>query len=93
MWSIYEKKSLVRQARKIPKPVLKRYEIWKRIIEMEGPSGLREINGLNDEALKGDWQGYRSSRLNKQWRVIYRIENNVCEVYVIDVNAHDYKRR
>ncbi len=93
MWEIYEKKSLVRKAKKIPKIILQRYEIWKRIIELEGPDGLREVKGLHDEALKGDWKGYRSSRLNKQWRVIYHIEGTKCEVYVIDINPHDYKRR
>ena len=93
MWNIYEKKSLVRKIRKIPKPVLKHYEIWKRMIEFEGPAGLRQIKGFHDEALKGDLKGFRSSRLSKQWRVIYHIKHTICEVYVIDVNPHDYKKR
>jgi len=49
--------------------------------------------GFHDEKLKGSWQGYRSSRLTKQWRVIYRVERQVCEVYVIDINPHNYKKR
>ena len=40
---------------------------------ISGPPGLRLIKGLHDEAFSGAWQGYRSSRLDVQWRVIYRV--------------------
>src|SRR5262245_17997582 len=93
MWVIYEKKSLLKAIQRLPQYVLKHYELWKRIVEVEGPQGLRLIKGFHDEGLKGDWQGYRSSRLTKQWRVIYKINNKELEVYVIDVNLHNYRRR
>ncbi len=91
MWQIYEKKALLKAIGKIPKHVLKHYEIWKQLVQLEGPQGLRLIKGFHDEALKGDWLGYRSSRLTREWRVIYRIENEQCEVYVVEVNHHDYR--
>ncbi|HLB56169.1 MAG TPA: type II toxin-antitoxin system mRNA interferase toxin, RelE/StbE family [Coxiellaceae bacterium] len=75
---------------RIPKHILKQYELWKRIVELQGPNGLREIRGFHDEPLKGDWQGFRSSRLNRKWRVIYAAEDDVCEIYVVDINPHQY---
>ncbi len=90
MWQIYEKRSLIKSLRKIPREVIKNYEVWKRIIEFEGPNGLKLIKGFHDEALKGEWKGCRSSRLNKQWRVIYSLDKKIFEVYVIDINAHKY---
>jgi addiction module RelE/StbE family toxin len=93
MWVVYEKKSLVKTISKLPLGVVKHYELWKRIVEHEGPQGLYAIKGLHDEALKGDWKGFRSSRLTKQWRVIYKTEKQICEIYVIDINSHDYCRR
>ena len=90
MWQIYEKKSLLKTIQKIPSHVLKHYEVWKQIMELEGPPGLRLIKGFNDETLKGQWQGYRSSRLTRSWRVIYKVEDKQLEIYVIDVNHHDY---
>lgn len=93
MWEVFEKKSLTKVIRKLPNEVLKHYELWKRIIELDGPAGLRKIKGYHDESLKGRWQGYRSSRLNKQWRVIYKVEVNELQVFVLDINPHDYKRR
>ncbi|OGT44331.1 MAG: addiction module toxin [Gammaproteobacteria bacterium RIFCSPHIGHO2_12_FULL_37_34] len=90
MWTIYEKKSLLKSIRAVPLRIRKEYEIWKRIVELEGVQGLRLIKGYHDEALKGEWKGFRSSRLSLQWRVIYKAEKEQLEVYVIDVNAHKY---
>ncbi len=52
---------------------------------LSGPDGLRLIKGFHDEALKGEWNGHRSSRLGKQYRVIYKIENRQCYVQVINL--------
>ena len=32
--------------------------------------------GFRDEALSGDWKGHGSSRLSKQYSVIYRVHGN-----------------
>jgi addiction module RelE/StbE family toxin len=90
MWGVFEKKSVVKEIKKLPIEVLKKYEAWKRIVELEGPKGLRLIKGFHDESLKGKWIGFRSSRLGIQWRVIYRLDGDVLEVYVFEINAHKY---
>ena len=58
-----------------------------------GPEGLRQIHGFNDEALRGDWKGHRSSRLSLQNRVIYSVERQEIKVEVVSITAHDYRRR
>ncbi len=93
MWEIYEHNSLSKKLSEIPKEILMRYEKWKDIIEISGPVGLRMIRGFHDESLRGKWQGYRSSRLGLQYRLIYRIENKKLYVQVIDITAHDYRRK
>ena len=77
----------------LPVQVLKRYEKWKDIVRVSGPQGLRAIKGFRDEALRGDWKGHRSSRLSQQHRVIYQVEAQEVVVYVMDVTAHDYRRK
>lgn len=93
MWQVYERHSLVRKLSRIPVEVLKRYEKWKDIVEISGPDGLRLIKGFHDESLRGKWRGHRSSRLGLKYRLIYRIENKKLYVQVIDITAHDYKKR
>jgi len=87
---IYEKRSVQKESKYVPHDILVRYEAWKRIVELEGPSGLRLIKGFCDEALKGNLQGFRSSRLNLQWRVVYKVETEVLEIYVIEITPHKY---
>jgi addiction module RelE/StbE family toxin len=54
---------------------------------------LRLIKGFHDESLRGEWRGHRSSRLGLQYRVIYRIVGQEVLVEVIDITAHDYRRK
>jgi len=89
MWEIYEHRRVSRQLDRLPTEVVQRYEKWKDIVSLSGPRGLRQIRGFNDEALRGDWKGHRSSRLNQQYRVIYCIEGELVLVQVVSVTAHD----
>ena len=93
MWEIFEHRGLERRLARIPRAIVKRYEKWKDIVHFSGPEGLRLIKGFRDEALRGGWKGRRSSRLNEQYRVIYRVVKRKVLVEVIDVTAHDYRRK
>src|SRR5216684_3800147 len=73
MWRIEEHRRVDKQCASAPLEILKRYEKWKDIAALSGPPGLRQITGFHDEALSGEWKGYRSSRLGLQYRVIYRV--------------------
>ncbi|MEM1187644.1 MAG: type II toxin-antitoxin system mRNA interferase toxin, RelE/StbE family [Pseudomonadota bacterium] len=93
MWVVYEHRNVDKQLAKTPSEVQKRYEKWKDIVELSGPQGVKLIRGFRDEALRGEWKGYRSSRLNQQYRVIYRLDGSRFEVFVVDVTPHDYRRK
>ena len=93
MWQVLEHRRVVRRIPKTPVDVLKRYEKWKDIVTISGPQGLRAIKGFHDESLGGEWKGHRSSRLGGQFRVIYKVEAQKIAVKVIDLTAHDYRRK
>jgi len=93
MWEILEHRRVGRQVQGLPLEILKRYEKWKDIVAISGPQGLRLIRGFSDESLSGEWKGHRSSRLNQQYRVIYRVERDLIRVEVVNVTAHDYRRK
>ena len=93
MWEIYEHRRAAKQLDALVGEILKRYERWKDIVRISGPEGLRTIRGFNDEALKGEWRGHRSSRLHQQYRVIYRVDRDQVFVEVVDVTAHDYRKK
>lgn len=91
---IKESRQADKDLRKAPQQVLKAYEIWARLIEEHGHHILRRFPGYHDEALKGEWDGFRSSRLNLKWRVIYGVDKGgkVEIISVMRINAHDYRR-
>jgi mRNA-degrading endonuclease RelE of RelBE toxin-antitoxin system len=105
VWSILEHKSVAKALKKAPKQVRERYEFWKNVIRHSGPEGLRALSGIghngpegpraitgfNDEALSGQWEGFRSSRLNQAYRVIYRVQRNALTVTVERISKHDYR--
>lgn len=91
MWEIYEHRKAANNLGSLPNDVLKRYEKWKDIVAISGPTGLRQIKGFRDEALRSEWKGYRSPRRNRQYRVIYRIKKEQIVVQVVDVTARDYR--
>ncbi len=93
MWEIYEHRRMSKALSRLPQEVLKRYEKWKDIVRISGPQGLRAIKGFHDEALKGERRGQRSSRLSQQYRVIYEVSAKEILVYVLDLTAHDYRRK
>ena len=93
MWEIYEHRRVARILSRLPREVLERYEKWKDIVRISGPTGLRQIRGFNDEPLSGDWRGHRSSRLNLQYRVIYKVDRENVYVQVEKVTPHDYRRK
>ena len=77
----------------LPREILKRYEKWKDIAMISGPPGLRLIKGFHDETLRGEWQGYRSSRLGIQYQAIYRLISKHSLFQVEHITPHDYRRR
>ena len=93
MWQIFEHRRLDRQLESVPQAILKRYEKWKDVVSISGPAGVRQIRGFRDEALKGQWTGFRSSRLGQKYRVIYQVETTRVLVKVIEVTPHDYRKR
>ena len=93
MWQIVERPRTGKQLDSAPLEIQKRYEKWKDIARIAGPLGLRAIRGFRDEALAGKWNGYRSSRLNLQYRIIYRVVASQLLFQVVEVTPHDYRRR
>ena len=92
MWQIFEHKRVDKALVSAPAEVLQRYEKWKDIVKISGPQGLKLIRGFHDEALTGKWRGYRSSRLNIQYRVIYKVQKDQVLVEVERFTPHDYRR-
>lgn len=83
--------SVKKNLHKIPLQIKKKLFTWVAAVEERGLNEVKKISGYHDEPLKGDRQGQRSIRLNKQWRAIYRVIDKKIEFVLIEeVTPHDY---
>ena len=91
IWQLFESDRARKVLNKAPPQVVRKYQFWANMIQTQGPQAIKFFPGFRDEALKGSWKGYRSSRLNDQYRVIYRIEEREVTVYVERIDPHTYR--
>lgn len=90
MWKIHEHREISKTIGRLPPWIVKEYEVWKDLIHRHGPEILRQYPGYHDEKLKGVRKGQRSSRLSRQYRVIYVADRDVVTVYVFEITPHKY---
>jgi proteic killer suppression protein len=65
-----------------------------RIEQAENSHQLRQFRSLNFEALKGDKKGLYSVRVNKQYRLEFKLENDsitLTEIVLIEDLSKHYK--
>lgn len=81
-----------RDLERVPGHIAYKLRGWIDAIEYEGLETVRRIPGYHDEPLKGAWRGYRSVRLSKAYRAIYRItsDQGLELAYVEEVTRHEY---
>jgi proteic killer suppression protein len=77
---------LSKEVRRFP-PELRRIA-RRKVLYLHDAAELKDLRsppGNRLEALKGDWKGYHSIRINDQWRVVFRWQNgNALDVQVVD---------
>lgn len=58
-----------------------KYKVWEETVEDHGYLKLREVKAYEDKEIEGATDGTRRSKLNRGFRVFYRILNdNAIEV-------------
>ena len=91
MWAIVEDRDAAKALDRLPPQVAEKYAFWCAIVRQSGPQGLRTIKSFHDEKLSGRLAHLRSSRLSRQWRVLYRVQADVVTVFVERLAPHDYR--
>ncbi|MCW1922334.1 type II toxin-antitoxin system RelE/ParE family toxin [Luteolibacter arcticus] len=73
-------------SRKLPRNIQERaYHKLVAIHEAESLENLRQPPGNRLEALRGDFEGFHSIRINDQWRIVFRWEGkDASEVRITD---------
>jgi proteic killer suppression protein len=78
--------------RKCPSQIVRKFMLWVASVQTVGLEATRLTKGFHDEPLSGEWQGYRSIRLNRSYRAFCKIasDGSVELALVENVNKHKY---
>lgn len=78
------------QLEKVPSYIKDKVLFWIFSVELKGLSQVSRSRGLHDEPLKGSRNGQRSVRMNRSYRLIYRMLEGWVHIELLEVHKHDY---
>ncbi len=79
-----------KQLSKVPDFIQKKVIFWIFLVESSGLAEVMKTPGFHDEPLKGNRRGQRSVRMNKAYRLIYRIIADRIRIELLEINKHEY---
>jgi proteic killer suppression protein len=82
----------LKQIIKIPADIKSRLNYWIQAVKRDGLIQTRRTPGYHDKPLSGSRAQQRSVRLNRSWRLFYRVsaEETLTVIFIEEVNKHDY---
>ncbi|MBI2518843.1 MAG: hypothetical protein HYV97_00420 [Bdellovibrio sp.] len=87
---ISRSKTFEKKLTKVPDFIRKKVMFWVFLVESSGVAEVMKSPGYHDEPLKGERKGQPSVRLNKAYRLIYRIIEARIHIELLEVHKHDY---
>jgi proteic killer suppression protein len=79
-----------KQLGKTPGYIREKAHLWIFNVRLIGIAEVSKSPGYHDEALKGSLQGYRSVRMNKAYRLIYRVIEDGIYIELLEIHRHEY---
>lgn len=83
-------KTFEKQLDKVPDFIKKKVLFWVFTVETMGLWEVAKSRGYHDEPLHGGRKGQRSIRLNRAYRLIYRMIADRVHIELLEVHKHEY---
>lgn len=87
---VYRTKKFDKQLVIAPKYIQEKVAAWIFQTEMYGLWEVMKSRGYHDEPLQGARIGQRSIRLNRSYRLIYRVIIDRIHIELLEVHKHEY---
>jgi plasmid maintenance system killer protein len=86
-WQVIESRLIARQIRRAPREIQEKYIIWRDLVKNRGP---HLQGGFRVHALQGNRKGQKAARLNRQWRVIFKVIEDRLIVEALELIPRTY---
>lgn len=87
---ITKSRNFEKQLAEVPDSIEKKVIFWIFLVDGTGLSEVMKTPGYHDEPLKGDREGQRSVRMNRSYRLIYRLIGDRVHSELLEVHKHAY---
>jgi len=74
----------------MPHFIQKKAQGWIGEVEQFGLFSVQQNPSFRDHSLKGKLKGSRAVVLNKSYRLVYRVLENIVTIKIEEVHNHDY---
>ena len=86
-WRLIESRLLARQLKRAPVEMQAKYAVWRSRVQHLGP---HLPGGYRVHALRGQRKGQKSARLDRQWRIIFKVFQAELVVEALELTPHNY---
>ena len=86
-WHVIESRLIARQLKRAPVEIQAKYVIWRNRVRQFGPN---LPGGYRVHALHAQRKGQKSARLDRRWRVIFKVFQAELTVEAIELTPHNY---
>jgi toxin HigB-1 len=87
---ISRNKTFEKQLSRVPDFIRKKVIFWIFLVETNGLSEVMKSQGFHDEPLRGERKGQRSVRMNRAYRLVYRVIEDRVHIELLEVHKHEY---
>lgn len=87
---VLRSKTFEKQLSRIPNFMREKVNYWIFSVEIYGLAEVMKSPGFHDEPLQGDRKGQRSVRMNRSYRLIYRVIHDRVLIELLEVHKHGY---
>jgi mRNA-degrading endonuclease YafQ of YafQ-DinJ toxin-antitoxin module len=86
-WKVVESRAVTRQVRRAPREIQAKYVVWRNRVQFSGPY---LTGGFRVHSMLGNRKGQMSARLNRQWRVIFKVFEGELIIEALELTPHKY---
>jgi hypothetical protein len=86
-WKVTESRVFDRQLRRAPREIQEKYILWRGLVRRNGPYFR---GGFRMHALSENRKGQKAARLNRRWRVIFKVIEGGLIVEAMELTPHKY---
>jgi len=92
IWRVEKAWGVATQISRAPRDIRGKFEVWKDLVESQGPDPVSEMLGFEARTGNGQWEGSFFVSFGFLWKLRYCVRPEIREVLVLELES-EYERQ